>query len=216
MKRVLLLRVLLLALTVTLIATAIVMFQKSGSLPSSIEASKDSSKKPDQPERNDLNKVALKLPLVEPRIVVTKSKRRLALYAGGAMVRTYRVGLGFNPKSDKTRQGDGCTPEGSFYVCVKNPNSSYYLSLGLSYPNKEHTERGLRSGLITRAQHDNIIGALKRNARPPWNTRLGGEVFIHGHGSKSDWTLGCVALDNEDMKELYDAIPKGTPVIIEP
>jgi murein L,D-transpeptidase YafK len=158
----------------------------------------------------------LKLPLVEPKIIVSKSARRLTLYARGEAVRIYRVGLGSNPKDNKTRQGDGCTPEGSFYVCVKNPNSSYYLSLGLSYPNKEHAERGLRGRLITRAQYDRIINALEARSRPPWDTPLGGEVFIHGHGSKSDWTIGCVALENDDMKELFDVIPKGAPVIIEP
>ena len=163
-----------------------------------------------------MNKTPLKLPLVEPKIIVSKSARRLTLYARGEAVRIYRVGLGWNPKDNKTRQGDGCTPEGSFYVCVKNPNSSYYLSLGLSYPNKEHAERGLRSRLITRAQYDRIIKALEARSRPLWDTPLGGEVFIHGHGSKSDWTLGCVALENDDMKELFDVIPKGAPVIIEP
>jgi murein L,D-transpeptidase YafK len=126
------------------------------------------------------------------------------------------VGLGRDPEGDKIRQGDGRTPEGSFYVCVKNPDSNYYLSLGLSYPNKEHAERGLRNELITRAQYDQIMNAIKAKARPPWDTMLGGEVFIHGRGSNSDWTLGCVALEDDDMKELFDAIPKGTPVFIEP
>jgi L,D-peptidoglycan transpeptidase YkuD (ErfK/YbiS/YcfS/YnhG family) len=60
------------------------------------------------------------------------------------------------------------------------------------------------------------MSALERRERPPWNTPLGGEIFIHGNGSQSDWTWGCVALDNEDMKELFDAIPKGTNVVIEP
>jgi murein L,D-transpeptidase YafK len=170
----------------------------------------------DAKEVRDENKTPLKLPLVEPRIVVTKSKRQLALYSAGKVVRLYTVGLGFNPKEDKARQGDGCTPEGSFYVCVKNPQSSFYLSLGLSYPNKEHAERGLRDRIINRAQYDEIMSALQRRARPPWNTRLGGEIFIHGNGSQSDWTWGCVALDNDDMKELYDAIPKGADVVIEP
>jgi L,D-peptidoglycan transpeptidase YkuD (ErfK/YbiS/YcfS/YnhG family) len=169
-----------------------------------------------QAEESSLNRLPLKLPLVGPRIVVRKSARKLTLYAGEKAVRIYRVGLGFDPEDDKTRQGDGRTPEGSFYVCVKNPNSKYYLSLGLSYPNKEHAERGLRGGLITRAQHDRIMNALEAKSRPPWDTRLGGEVFIHGRGSKSDWTFGCVALDDEDMKELFGCIPKGTPVIIEP
>jgi murein L,D-transpeptidase YafK len=162
------------------------------------------------------NDPALRLPLVQPKIVVTKSKRHLALYSNGSVVRVYRVGLGFSPSGDKMQQGDGRTPEGEFYVCVKNANSRYYLSLGLSYPNKSHAERGLADGLITRAQFNEIARAIDRKARPRWDTRLGGEIFIHGHGSSSDWTLGCVALDNEDMKELFDAVPNGTPVVIEP
>ena len=164
----------------------------------------------------DLNRTPLDLPLVKPEIVVAKSKRQLTLYANGKAVRVYTVGLGSNPLGDKARQGDGRTPEGEFYVCVKNANSSYYLSLGLSYPNKQDAERGLKDGLIARAEYNEIISALERKMRPPWNTALGGEIFIHGHGSSSDWTLGCVALDNENMRELFDAIPKGTPVVIEP
>lgn len=163
-----------------------------------------------------MNRLPLNLPLAAPRIVIRKSARSLTLYAGDMAVRVYRVGLGFGPEGDKTREGDGRTPEGSFYVCVKNPDSRYYLSLGLSYPNKEHAARGLSSGLITRAQHDRIMNALEAQARPPWDTPLGGEVFIHGRGSGRDWTFGCVALDDRDMKELFDATPKGTPVVIEP
>jgi L,D-transpeptidase catalytic domain len=169
-----------------------------------------------QAGESGLNGLRLKLPLASPKIVVRKSARELTLFAGERAVRVYRVGLGSNPEGDKIRQGDGRTPEGTFYVCVKNPNSKYYLSLGLSYPNKEHAERGLSSALINRRQYDQIMNAIKVKARPPWDTILGGEVFIHGRGSKSDWTLGCIALDDGDMKELFDAIPKGAPVIVEP
>ena len=209
-------RILLSALTVTIIAAAIIILQKQRSSSGDRASANSETKENGRSEQSDLNKTPLKLPLVEPKIIVSKSARRLTLYARGEAVRIYRVGLGSNPKDDKTRQGDGCTPEGSFYVCVKNPNSSYYLSLGLSYPNKEHAERGLRSRLITRAQYDRIIKALEARSRPLWDTPLGGEVFIHGNRSKSDWTLGCVALENDDMKELFDVIPKGAPVIIEP
>jgi murein L,D-transpeptidase YafK len=163
-----------------------------------------------------LNELPLKLPLVSPRIVIRKGARELTLYDGARAVRVYRVGLGFDPEGDKARQGDGRTPEGSFYVCVKNSRSRYYLSLGLSYPSEGHAARGLRAGLITRSQHDQIIRALGAKARPPWDTPLGGEIFIHGHGSKSDWTFGCVALEDGDMKELFDATAKGTPVVVEP
>ena len=161
-------------------------------------------------------RAALKLPLKNPLIVVTKGKRRLDLYSDGALVRTYRVGLGLNPVLDKKRQGDRATPEGEFYVFTKNDKSAFYLSLGISYPNIEDAERGLRDGLISRAQHDAIVKAIKRKSTPPQNTALGGDIYIHGNGSSSDWTWGCVALENEDMRELFVAVAVGTTVTIKP
>lgn len=171
---------------------------------------KKESENPAQKKEN------LQLPLTEPRIVIFKSKRQLDLYSNGAVVRTYRVGLGLNPVNDKEREGDRSTPEGEFYIFTKNPKSAYYLSLGISYPNIEDAERGLRAGLITRVQHDQIVRAIKRKAAPPQYTALGGLIYIHGNGAGSDWTWGCVALENEDVKELYDAVGIGTPVTIEP
>lgn len=159
---------------------------------------------------------ALKLPLKDPRIVVLKSKRRLELYSDQALVRTYKVGLGLNPVPDKKRKGDRATPEGDFYVFTKNDKSAFYLSLGVSYPNVEDAERGLRDGLISRAVHDAIVKANKRKATPPRNTALGGDIYIHGNGASSDWTWGCVALENGDIRELFDAVPVGTAVTIKP
>jgi len=158
----------------------------------------------------------LKLPLVNPKIVVSKSARRLELYSDGRVVRELRVALGGDPVNDKERQGDSRTPEGDFYVCVKNEKSQFYRSLGLSYPNREDAERGLRDQLITRAEYERIVSAITRKRTPPWNTALGGEIFIHGGGASNDWTLGCVALDNPDMQELFDTVPVGTPVKITP
>ena len=157
----------------------------------------------------------LTLPLVAPRIVISKSRRQLELYADGHVVRTYTVALGLSPVDDKERQGDRRTPEGDFYVCMKNDRSQFYLSLGLSYPNEEDAARGLRDKLITQAQHDRIVRAIRRKTKPPWNTALGGEVMLHGGGTGTDWTWGCVALANADIKELFAAIPLGTPVRIE-
>ena len=149
-----------------------------------------------------------------PRIVIYKSKRKLELYSDQRLVRTYRVGLGFSPVADKRIEGDGATPEGEFYVFVKNVKSAYYLSLGISYPNAEDASRGLKDNLIGKAEHDAIISALQKNQMPPQTTELGGLIYIHGDGSARDWTRGCVALDNADMKELYDAVEVGTPVTI--
>jgi murein L,D-transpeptidase YafK len=161
-------------------------------------------------------KPVVKLPLKNPRIVVSKRERRLELYADGRLVRTYRIGLGLNPVPDKRRQGDRATPEGEFYVFTKNDKSAFYLSLGISYPNVEDAARGLRDHLISRAQHDAIVKAIKRKATPPQNTALGGDIYIHGNGAGSDWTWGCVALENEDIRELFDAVLVGTAVTIKP
>ena len=162
-----------------------------------------------------LNRDALALPLVNPSIVVTKSKRILRLHSAGKVVKEYRVALGLSPIEDKVKAGDRRTPEGDFYICQKNSHSKFYLSLELSYPNKRHADRGLHDGLITRAQYNQIVSALERKRVPLQNTHLGGELFIHGNGSRSDWTWGCVALDDKDVRELFDAVPVGTPVTIE-
>ena len=163
-----------------------------------------------------LQKPITQKPITTPRIVVYKHDRKLELYSDQQLVRTYRVGLGFSPVTDKQREGDGATPEGDFYVFVKNNKSAYYLSLGVSYPNVEDAARGLRDGLITKAQHDAIIEAQRKKVAPPQYTKLGGLIYIHGNGAKSDWTWGCVALENEDMKELFDSVTVGTPVTIKP
>lgn len=167
-------------------------------------------------EEEALNLRPLRLPLSEPRVVIEKGARRLRLYAGGELVRVRRVALGFTPEGDKVRQGDGRTPEGDYTVCMKNPKSNFYLSLGLTYPNAEDAARGLRDGLITSAQHKSITRALAAGRCPLWNTALGGEIFIHGGGTTRDWTFGCVALENPEIKELFDILPAGTPVRIMP
>ena len=155
-------------------------------------------------------------PIEKPRIIVYKRERKLELYSDKTLIRSYRVGLGFSPVADKKQEGDGATPEGDFYIFVKNNKSAYYLSLGVSYPNVEDAARGLRDGLISKAQHDAIVAAIRKQAAPPQYTRLGGLIYIHGHGAKTDWTWGCVALENADIKELYDAVSVGTPVTIKP
>lgn len=155
-------------------------------------------------------------PAQELRVEVFKARRELVLYSGKKPLKTYRVGLGLKPVGRKIRQGDRATPEGSYAVCRKNPASAFFLSLGLTYPNNEDAERGLASGLISRAQVRRIRESLAAGRCPPWNTALGGEIFIHGRGSGSDWTWGCIALDDPDMKALYQSIPVGTPVRIHP
>ena len=166
---------------------------------------------------SDENKIGAPLaPLENPLIVVKKKDRKLHLYDEGKLVKTYDVGLGFAPSGDKQTQGDGKTPEGEFYIFTKNAKSRFYLSLGVSYPSIDDAERGWREKIISKKARDQIVKAINKKKMPPQNTKLGGEIYIHGGGALNDWTLGCVALSNEDVKELFDAVPVGIKVRIEP
>ena len=154
--------------------------------------------------------------LKTPRLVVEKSKRRLQVFDGEKLIKTYKIALGFASEGDKTREGDGKTPEGSYRVAVKNSNSKFVVSLGLDYPNMKDAARGLREQRITQNEYDEIATAINENRLPPQKTALGGEIYIHGGGNEKDWTWGCVALEEADIRELFARISVGTTVTIEP
>lgn len=155
-------------------------------------------------------------PLSQPSMIVEKGARRLHVLDQGRLVKTYVCAVGAAP-GDKIREGDLRTPEGKFFVCVKNPTSRYTRALGLSYPNLDDARRGVRDGLITRSQYQHIAEELRFGRQPPWNTALGGEIMIHGQRGGSDRpTEGCIALEDADILELYPRIPTGTVVYIRP
>ena len=143
------------------------------------------------------------LPLVGEidRIEIVKSDRILIAYQDGKPVRRVSIALGFAPTGDKERQGDGRTPEGLFRIDRKNPQSRFHLSLGIDYPQAQDLERARTGGYDP-----------------------GGDIFIHGQPAPlsgrqrivTDWTAGCIAVNNEVMEELFAATPIGTPVEIRP
>lgn len=151
-----------------------------------------------------------------PLIVIKKKERSIELCDDQNLIKTYKIALGFAPEGDKEREGDGKTPEGEFYVFTKNDQSKFYLSLGLSYPNVEDAARGLRDKLISQAEYDLIAKSISEKKMPPQNTKLGGEIYIHGGGRGNDWTRGCVALNNEEIKEIFEQVVVGTAAKIEP
>ena len=131
-------------------------------------------------------------------VLVHKRERRLFLISHGEVYAKYKIGLGRSPIGDKKIRGDGKTPEGLYYIDRKNPNSRFYLSLGLSYPH--------RSDIYEAKQ-------LGKSA--------GGDIFIHGqdkvpHFFKRDWTEGCISLKNRDMEEIFTLVKIGTPILIKP
>ncbi|NLI32183.1 MAG: L,D-transpeptidase [Deltaproteobacteria bacterium] len=176
---------------------------------------------PPEPPKTDVpyRDVNLNYPLTAvyaPKIYVYKGERRLLLVNDQTLVRDYKVGLGPNPNGDKFMKGDGRTPEGDYFICAKNPQSKFYKSLGLSYPSNKHAEQAYACGYISREDYERIMNALSCRNLPPYDTVLGGAIFIHGGGCRLDWTEGCVALYNGAMDELFDVVSIGTPVHIYP
>jgi murein L,D-transpeptidase YafK len=135
------------------------------------------------------------------QIVVKKGERRMDLFVEGALVASFPVQLGRNPVGPKIFWGDGRTPEGRYVISARNPDSRFYRSLRISYPNDDDIARAGNYGISA-----------------------GGDIMIHGqpnrprrdHDAESDWTEGCIAVTNAEMDELWSAVPVGTPVEIEP
>ena len=136
--------------------------------------------------------------------------------AGEEPLKIYPAALGFAPSGDKEREGDGRTPEGEFRIVEKNAKSHFRKSLRLSYPEQRHAEAALKAKLISSNEHDSIVRALRRHETPPQSTALGGDIMIHGGGVGANWTLGCVALRNEDIDELFATLPLRAKVTVRP
>ena len=170
-----------------------------------------------QPNRDQNESARSALPpLSRPEIVIKKRGRVLEVFDEGKLIKSYTIVLGFAPEGDKEIEGDGKTPEGEFYLSTKNAASKFHLSLGVSYPSKEDAKRGLDAGIISKAEHRAIVSAIENKKAPPQKTALGGEIYIHGGGTGRDWTLGCVAMENEEIEELFDAVPVGAKITILP
>lgn len=139
------------------------------------------------------------------KIIVYKTKRVMELLdKNHHLLKRYKIALGAQPKGHKTQEGDEKTPEGLYQISGRNPKSKYYLSLRISYPNRQ-----------------DITQAEKRGVFP------GGDIMIHGlpngagwlgamHLFRDTWTDGCIALTNEEIEEIWDIVPDKTPIEILP
>ena len=136
------------------------------------------------------------------------------VYAGARLIKSYAAALGYDALGDKQKRDDYRTPEGEFYLCERKEKSQYYRALRLSYPNAEDAARGLRAGLINQKTHNRIAQAIREKRTPPQDTKLGGDIMIHGGGIGRNWTWGCIALTNRDIKELFDFLKSGTRITV--
>lgn len=142
------------------------------------------------------------LPLADS-VLVHKAKRTLELLRNGEVLRSYRIALGLRPEGHKEYEGDFRTPEGKYTLTRRNPNSDYFLSIQVSYPNERDVARARSHGV-----------------------RPGGMIMIHGqpntprkprdYYSNVDWTEGCIAVSNSDMVEIWLMTRPDTPIEIQP
>jgi murein L,D-transpeptidase YafK len=142
------------------------------------------------------------LPIAD-QVVVNKSERTLYLMREGEVLRAYRIALGLDPVGHKQREGDFRTPEGDYRLVRRNPQSDYFLSIQISYPNDRDVARARRSGV-----------------------KPGGAIMIHGlpnaprkpldYYASNDWTDGCIAVTNSEMVEIWLMTPPDTPIKILP
>lgn len=146
---------------------------------------------------------APQVPLHADRVVVLKKQRTLELLSQGKEIKSYKFALGGDPVGPKTQQGDHKTPEGVYVLDFRNVHSQFYKSIHISYP----------------SEHDRAL-ARQKGVSP------GGDVFVHGlpngfgsvgavHRLK-DWTDGCIAVTDEEIDEIWKAVPDGTQIEIKP
>jgi len=137
------------------------------------------------------------------RIVVQKSARNLSLFRDGKRLKTYRVALGRNPVGPKQKEGDMKTPEGIYRIDGRNAQSSFHLALHISYPSNDDNARAAERGVS--AGFDIMIHGIRNG--------LGWIGALHRW---KDWTIGCIALTDEEIDELWRVTPDGTTIEIRP
>ncbi len=153
----------------------------------------------------DIANIRKQSPITEVRVY--KLQRTLQLVSGNKIIRSYPIRLGFTPIGHKTQEGDGKTPEGRYILDWRNPNSQFYKSFHISYPNNQDRAQAKARGVST-----------------------GGDVMVHGSTTRKmsnipnmmsylpqkDWTYGCIAIRNIDIDELWKLVDDKTPISIYP
>lgn len=137
------------------------------------------------------------------KVLVLKSERKLHLMGRGEVLKSYRISLGKQPKGAKVREGDNRTPEGFYWIDWRKTSDRYNLSMHISYPNARDAANARKQGVPA-----------------------GGMIMIHGTPLDDeypewffgtlDWTEGCIAMQNADMREVWKLVQDGTLIEIRP
>lgn len=140
---------------------------------------------------------------IADRVLVEKGERKLYLIKDGEAFRSFDIALGLAPEGHKQEEGDSKTPEGVYLLDARNPDSDFFLSIHVSYPNAVDRRRAREKGVSP-----------------------GGAIMIHGQPNvptysaafyrSSDWTDGCIAVSNSDMIDIWLMTPDNVPIEIRP
>jgi murein L,D-transpeptidase YafK len=110
------------------------------------------------------------------------------------LLKTYAFTAFSGELGPKLKQGDLQIPEGIYKIDYLNPNSAYYLSMKVSYPNEFD---------ISKSKFENQI-------------EMGNDIFIHGKAV----TIGCIPIGDVAIEELFllvsNGLNQGVKVIISP
>lgn len=137
------------------------------------------------------------------KVLVVKSERKLHLLSRGEILKSYRVSLGKQPNGPKRYQGDKRTPEGFYWIDWRKNSDKYNLSMHISYPNDRDRQHAQKKGLPA-GDMIMIHGTPLDEEYPEW--------YFH----TLDWTEGCIAMRNHDMREVWSLVKDGTLIEIRP
>ncbi len=136
-------------------------------------------------------------------VIIEKADRELHLLKDGEILRTFRIALGIAPVGDKQKEGDFRTPEGRYLLDARNPNSEFFLSIHVSYPDRDDLQEAFTRGV-------DPGGAIMIHGQPNAPTRS--ETYYR----TQDWTNGCIAVSNSDMIDIWLMTAENTPIEIRP
>ncbi|MDX1370628.1 L,D-transpeptidase family protein [Pseudomonas sp.] len=137
------------------------------------------------------------------KVLVVKSERTLHLISRGDTLKSYRMSLGKKPDGAKQREGDLRTPEGFYWIDWRKTSDKYNLSMHISYPNARDQAQARAKG-VSPGGMIMIHGTPLDEEYPEW--------FFH----TLDWTEGCIAMKNADMREIWSLVKDGTLIEIRP
>jgi murein L,D-transpeptidase YafK len=133
------------------------------------------------------------------KVVVSKSEHLMWVFDGSRLLKSYEIAIGSGGAGPKVYEGDKHTPEGVYRIDSRHPSENYQLFLHISYPNE-----------ADRARYEKA----KARGEVPEGAGVGFAIGIHGTPDGVDilphkwvdWTAGCIAVDNDEIRELYRVV----------